>query len=85
MSGYRKHALQRVDGNAKALIAHAEEAGFLYLPLNVQIDGVLLKGNQTWLVDFKQPKAKKTAEQEKLIAAGWPIHFISSPEEIDAL
>jgi hypothetical protein len=75
----------RTDGNAKPLIAYAQAAGWTYVPLDAAIDGLLVKHERVLLVDWKAPKGKLTARQEKLVAEGIPIHFIRSVEDLRAL
>ena len=75
----------RIDNTAKALIAYAESLGFVYLPINGTVDGVLAWGQTTTVVDWKSKGGELTPAQAKLVAKGFPVRFISKPEQLDAL
>ncbi|MEY4387203.1 MAG: hypothetical protein RLY20_2486 [Verrucomicrobiota bacterium] len=79
----RRAFANRVDNTAKTLIAHAKSLGADYLTLNGDLDGVLKVGPIQWLVDWKTPGASLTPKQARLVAAGWRIHFISTPEQLE--
>lgn len=76
---------RRIDNTAKALIAYAESLGFVYLPINGTVDGVLAWGQTTTVVDWKSKGGELTPAQAKLVAKGFPVRFIAKPEQIDAL
>ena len=75
----------RIDNTAKALIAYAESLGFIYCPINGTVDGVLAWGHTTTVVDWKSKGGELTPAQSKLVARGFPVRFISKPEQLDAL
>lgn len=76
----------RSDANAKELIAAAESMGARYLGLHGVIDGVLLMPDgRMELVDWKRPKGRLTDDQQRLVAAGWPLRFVSDVEQLQAL
>jgi hypothetical protein len=75
----------RTDNTASALVAYAKSLGFDYLPINGVVDGVLAYGHLSAVIDWKSPDGELTKEQAKLIARGFPLRFISKPEQLDAL
>jgi len=75
----------RIDNTATALVAHAKSLGFVYLPVNGTVDGVLAWGQTTTVVDWKSKGGALTPAQAKLVAKGFPVRFISKPEQLDAL
>ena len=76
----------RVDATAKDLIAYAKSLGFDYLPINGVVDGVLVFGGfRACVVDWKSPGGDLTPAQSKLVARGFPIRFVSKPEQLDQL
>lgn len=82
----RWKTLHRVDNTAKALTAEAKRLGARYMAHDGTIDGNLwLPDGRIVIVDWKTPGADLTPAQSKLVAAGWPIHFVSTPEQVQAL
>lgn len=81
----RHRAIHRLDITSKALVAHAKKLGANYLPLDGAIDGLLLHRGRVIPVDFKSPGATLTDTQAKLTAAGWPIVYLSTPEQVTEL
>lgn len=79
----RRAFANKVDTTSKALIAHAKSLGAAYLALNGDLDGVLKVGPVQRLVDWKSPGATLTDKQAKLVAAGWQILFLSTPEQVE--
>jgi hypothetical protein len=78
--------MHRVDLTAKALIAEAKQRGAQYMPLNDIIDGLLLdKKGQLHAIEWKSPGGTLTETQARYVAAGFPIRFISSPEQLQQL
>ncbi|NBP85331.1 MAG: hypothetical protein EBU54_09120 [Mycobacteriaceae bacterium] len=76
----------RIDTTAPALIAYAKSIGFTYLPINGVVDGILVLGGfRAAVVDWKSIKGTLTDAQAKLVASGFPIRFVSSPEQLDFL
>jgi hypothetical protein len=76
---------KRIDNTATALVAYAKSLGFDYLPINGVVDGVLAYGHITTVVDWKSPDGELTKDQAKLAAKGFPLRFISKPEQLDTL
>jgi ATP-dependent exoDNAse (exonuclease V) beta subunit len=75
----------RIDNTAKALRAHAEALGFVVVPINGVIDCLLCWGTRTLVVDWKSKGGTLTADQIKLVTKGVPVHFVSVPEQLEAL
>lgn len=76
----------RIDKTAPALIAYAQSIGFDYLPINGVVDGVLAWGGlRAVVVDWKSPGGDLTPAQTKLVARGFPMRFVSRPEQLDQL
>lgn len=76
----------RIDNTAKELIAYAQSIGFDYLPINGTVDGLLvLDSFRAVVVDWKSPGGELTDAQSKMVARGFPIKFISKPEQLDRL
>jgi ATP-dependent exoDNAse (exonuclease V) beta subunit len=75
----------RIDNTATALIQYAKSIGFDYGVINGDIDGYLWLGRRVVLVDWKSPKGELTPTQARMVAKGAPIHFVSKPEQLDAL
>lgn len=78
----RWRTLHRQDSTAKGLVAEAKALGADYLALDSVIDGILFYRGQTFLVDWKGPKTKRTERQMKLVLAGWPIWFVTTSQEL---
>lgn len=80
--GYSK----RIDTGSVDLVAMARKLGFTVIPLRGAIDAILVKGGTVYLVDWKKgPKAKQTKTQTQLVAAGVPLHFVWSLEQLLAM
>jgi hypothetical protein len=79
-------ARHRVDGTAKALEAAAKALGVGVVPLGGTVDCALFLGHVVRLCDWKVPgKAGLTEGQGRLIAAGAPIHFVSTVPQLELL
>ena len=81
----RRAFANRVDNTSKPLIAYAKSLGFDYEPVNASFDGVLALGHLAVCVDWKSPGASLTPAQQRMVARGFPLKFISKPEQIDQL
>jgi hypothetical protein len=82
----RGRAIHRVDNTAKVLIAAAKGLGLTYMPLNDVIDGLLLdKRGRLHAVEWKSPGGTLTDTQAKYVAAGFPIRFISTVDQLQHL
>lgn len=76
---------KRVDNTSKALIAHAKSIGFDYEPAGASFDGVLAWGRDAFCVDWKSHGARLTPSQQRMVARGFPVKFISKAEQLDQL
>lgn len=82
----RRAFANRVDESEKSLVAYAKTLGFGYAKNGTDWDGDLFLGRTVIPVDFKTPgKEQLKPKQAKLIAQGFPLRFISRPEQLDAL
>lgn len=70
------------DLNEPAVVAALERAGCKTVKLN-EVDRLVLRAGQVYLVEIKNPEGrdKLTPFQKKLIAEGWPLHVVRTPEE----
>jgi hypothetical protein len=75
----------RIDNTAKTLVKHAKQLGADYHSLNGTIDGLLFYRGRVHLVDWKSPGGTLTDDQAKLVARGWPIAFVSTTGQLEAL
>lgn len=81
-----RYRVNRVDTGSKELIAYAKSIGFDYAHIGGEVDGYVWLGRKVALVDWKKEKGGAlTPAQSRLIARGAPIHFVSKPEQLDAL
>jgi hypothetical protein len=79
-------ARHRTDTTAKLLTAEAKRLGLGVLPLGGVVDVALYLGPRVVLVDFKTPGSGALTEgQGRAIAAGCPIHFVSTVEQLTLL
>ena len=65
--------------------AYAKQLGFEYEPVNGTFDGVLFWGQTAVCVDFKSKGGTLTPTQQRMVARGLPIFYVSRPEQIEAL
>jgi hypothetical protein len=83
----------RIDTTARALITKAELHGWKYYQIGGAIDGLLWHpwSKHVVLVDWKSSKKVRkqkdtmTPSQQKLVEAGWPIHFIETEQHLLAV
>lgn len=80
-----KYRVNRPDNGSKELIAYAKSLGFDYEHLGGAIDGALAWGERAILVEWKSKGGTLTPAQQRLVARGFPMRFISKPEQLDAL
>lgn len=85
MPRYRSGAGKRVDNTSKPLIAYAKSLGFDYEGVNGTFDGVLVWGTTAVCVDWKSVGGLLTPTQQRMVARGFPIRYISRPEQLDQL
>jgi hypothetical protein len=76
----------RVDTTAASLTALARQMGATVVPLNSAIDCLIYSRRGTlYAVDWKGPKTPRTPTQKRLVASGFPLHFVSTPDQLMAL
>ena len=75
----------RTDNTAANLVKATKQLGAKYLPLNSVVDGVIQWKDRTILVDWKSKGGTLTPAQAKLVAEGWRIEFVSTPEQLEDL
>ena len=81
-----RYRVNRSDTGSKELIAYAKSIGLDYDHIGGTVDGWVWLGRYSAIVDFKKAKGGAlTPAQSKLVARGAPIHFVSRPEQLDAL
>ena len=80
-----KYRINRPDNGSKELIAYAKSLGFDYEHLGGSIDGALAWGDTAILVEWKSKGGGLTPTQQKLVARGFPVRYLSRPEQIDQL
>ena len=81
----RGSKMARIDNIAKTLIAYAKSLGFDYEGVNGTFDGVLVWGTTAICVDWKSKGGTLTPTQQRLVARGFPLRFIQTPAQLDAL
>ena len=82
----RRAFANRVDETEKSLVAYAKSIGFGYAKCGLDWDGDLFWGQTVIPVDWKSPdKGTVKPKQLKLLAAGFPLRFLSRPEQLDQL
>ena len=80
-----RYRINRTDNGSKELIKYAKGLGFGYAAIGGAWDGDLYWGRLVVPVDWKSSTAPMTPSQQKLILAGFPLRFVSKPEQLDQL
>ena len=80
-----KYRVNRRDTGSKELQAYAEALGFVAYSDGGAIDTHLAWGQQIVAVEWKSDGGTLTPKQQRIIAKGYPVRFISRPEQLDAL
>jgi hypothetical protein len=80
-----KYRINRQDNGSKALLKYAEDLGFVSHCEGGAIDAYLAWGQQIVAVEWKSPGGTLTPKQGRILARGFPIRFISKPEQLDQL
>ena len=80
-----KYRINRRDTGSKALEQYAESLGFVVYAESGAVDAHLALGTKIAAVEWKSRGGTLTPSQQRLIARGYPVRFISSPEQIDQL
>lgn len=80
-----RYRVNRTDNGSKALLKYAEDLGFVSHCEGGAVDAYLAWGQQIVAVEWKSSGGTLTPKQQRLIARGFPIRFVSRPEQLDAL
>jgi ATP-dependent exoDNAse (exonuclease V) beta subunit len=72
----------RIDSTARDLTKTARSLGADVLPLNGIVDCLVLHRRRVFVVDWKSKGGTLTEDQAKLVARGWPIHFVSTEQQL---
>lgn len=80
-----RYRTNRRDNGSKELEQYAKDLGFVIYSESGAIDAFLAWGQKITAVEWKAPNGTLTPRQAKLIASGFPVRFISKPEQIDQL
>ncbi len=82
-----RYRINRPDTGSKELIAYAKSIGFDYEHLGGSIDGALALGSRAILVEWKRAdkSAELTPTQQRLVARGFPVRFVSRTEQLDEI
>lgn len=67
------------DANEPIIVAALRDVGAQVLRLDV-FDLLVLHHQRLFMLEAKVPKGRKTDRQEALIAAGWPLTYVETPE-----
>lgn len=80
-----RYRVNRTDNGSAALKAYAEQLGFVVHSEGGTIDAYLCLGTRIAAVEFKSKGGELTKSQQRLIARGFHVVFVSKPEQLDAL
>jgi hypothetical protein len=80
-----KYRINRRDNGSKALEQYAESLGFVVYAESGAVDAHLALGMKIAAVEWKSQGGTLTPSQQRLIARGYPVRFISKPEQLDQL
>jgi hypothetical protein len=72
----------RIDATARDLTRKARDLGADVLPLNGTVDALVLYRGRVLVVDWKSKGGTLTDDQARLVARGWPIHFVSTEQQL---
>lgn len=62
-----------------AIIKALEQAGCLVIQLD-KFDLLVRRGKKLFMLDCKSPGGRPTLSQERLVAEGWPLYYVETPE-----
>lgn len=79
MRGGEVRAAKR-DAVERGIVEGLRRCGYRVLLLD-RFDLLVYGHGQFYMLDCKSPGGKPTASQEKLVAEGWPLHFVQTLEE----
>lgn len=87
MSRKPSFARHRADVTAKALKAEAQRLGLGVADCGSPCDVLVWVGSTVVAVDFKNPDSGHTLTdaQIKLVAKGFPMRFVGTPAQLEAL
>ena len=80
-----RYRVNRRDNGSKALEKYAESLGFVVHAESGAIDAYLAWGQQIVAVEWKSKGGTLTPTQQRLVARGFPVRFLSTTAQIDAL
>lgn len=80
-----KYRVNRKDTGSKELEAYAASLGFVVHCEGGTIDAYLALGTRIAAVEWKSKGGTLTTSQQRLIARGFPVTFVSRPGQLDAL
>lgn len=80
-----RYRVNRRDNGSKELEAYAKKLGFGVAHIGGDWDCDLYLGRIVVPVDWKSRTAAMTPKQQKLILAGFPLRFISEPQQLEQL
>lgn len=80
-----RYRVNRPDAGSKELKAYAESLGFVAHSEGGTVDCYLAWGDRIIAVDWKSKGGTLTPSQQRLLARGFPVRYISRPEQIDQL
>jgi len=80
-----KYRINRRDNGSKALEKYAESLGFVVYTESGAVDAHLALGTKIVAIEWKGPGGTLTPSQSRLLARGYPVRFVSKPEQLDAL
>lgn len=82
----RRGFANKVDATEKQLVAYARSIGFGYAKVGGDWDGDLFWGRTVIPVEWKVPTVgTATPRQLRLLASGFPLRFLSTPDQVDQL
>lgn len=80
-----RYRVNRRDTGSNELEAYAKSLGFGVAHIGGDWDCDLYYGRIVIPVDWKSPDGDLTPAQTKLVARGFPMRFVSRPEQLDQL
>ena len=80
-----RYRVNRRDNGSKELEAYARDLGFVVYSDSGAIDCHLAWGTTIVAVEWKSKGGTLTPSQQRIIASGYPVRFISKPEQIEQL
>lgn len=80
-----RYRVNRRDNGSKELEQYAKDLGFVVYSESGAIDAFLAWGDRIVAVEWKSKNGTLTTRQQRLIASGFPVKFVSRPEQLDQL